>query len=84
MVVILGNRSLTDEVLLTTTCLVEQTLNARRPFTPASDDSEDLENTGPFYSGGCGSANVCIPFIPNAEIYAIHRKILDQAKLMLT
>ena len=42
MICILGNRSLTDESLTTTMCLVEQTLNAR-PITPASDDPDDLE-----------------------------------------
>ena len=34
---ILGNRKLTEDVLLTTFCLVEQTLNAR-PLTPVSSD----------------------------------------------
>ena len=41
MIAILDNRSLTDEVLSTTMCLVEQTLNAR-PLTAVSDDPEDL------------------------------------------
>ena len=74
MVAILRNRSLTNEVLLTTMCLIEQTLNAR-PFTPASDDPEDLEALTPNHSI-IGRANVCIPFIPNAE------RCLDQSKLM--
>ena len=42
MVSIIGNRSLTNEVVTTTMGLVEQTLNAR-PITPASYDPEDLE-----------------------------------------
>ena len=41
MISILDNRSLTDEVLSTILCLVEQTLNAR-PLTALSDDPEDL------------------------------------------
>ena len=73
MLAILGNRSLTDEVLTTTMCLVEQTLNAR-PITPSSDDPEDLEALTPNHFI-LGRANVCIPFIPNAEVYANHRKM---------
>ena len=41
MIAILDNRSITDEVLGTTTCLVEQTINAR-PLRAVSDDLEDL------------------------------------------
>ena len=73
MVSILGNRSLTGEVLTTTMCLVEQTLNAR-PMTPANDDAEDLEALAPNHFF-LGRANVCIPFIPIAEVYSNHRKM---------
>ena len=73
MVSILGNRSLTDEVLTTTMCLVEQTLNAR-PITAASDDPEDLEALTPNHFL-LGRANICIPFVPNAEVYSNHRKM---------
>ena len=66
MMAILGNRSLTDEPLTTTMCLVEQTLNAR-PITPAGDDPADLEALTPNHFL-LGRANVCIPFIPNAEV----------------
>ena len=78
MVSILGNRYLTDELLTTTMCLVEQTLNAR-PITPASDDLEDLEALTPnhFFPG---RANVCIPFIPNAEVYSNHRKMFQSCQ----
>ena len=41
MIAILDNRSRIDEVLSTTMCLVEQTLNAR-PLTAVSDDPDDL------------------------------------------
>ena len=60
-------------MLTTTICLVEQTLNAR-PNTPASDDPEDLEALTPNHFI-LGRANVCIPFIPNAEVYSNHRKM---------
>ena len=43
---ILGNRRLTEEVLGTTLCLVEQLLNAR-PITPVSSDPHDLEALTP-------------------------------------
>ena len=73
MVAILSNRSLTVEVLLTTTCLVEQTLNAR-PITSASDDPEDLKALTPNLFI-LGRANVCIPFIQNEAICANNRKM---------
>ena len=43
---ILGSRKLTDEILNTTMCLVEGSLNAR-PLTPVSDDSGSLEALKP-------------------------------------
>ena len=43
---VLGNRRLTDEILSTTFCLVEQCLNAR-PITPASTDATDLDALTP-------------------------------------
>ena len=55
MMAILGNRSLTDESLTTTMCLVEQTLNARL-ITPAIDDPADVEDLTPnhsFHFGTC-------------------------------
>ena len=78
MVAILGNRSLTDEALLTTMCLVEQTLNAR-PITPASDDPEDFEALAPNHFI-IGRANVCIHFILNAEVYSNHRKMFRSSQ----
>ena len=42
MIAVLDGRSLTDDVLITTMCLVEQPLNAR-PLTSFSDDPDDLE-----------------------------------------
>ena len=39
---ILGSRRVTEEMLGTTLCLVEQALNSR-PITPTSTDSRELE-----------------------------------------
>ena len=49
MYVVLGNRSTTEDVLSTTICLVEQTLNARH-LTPVSSDVNDLESITPNHS----------------------------------
>ena len=62
----MGNRSLTDESLTTTMCLVKQTSIAR-PITPASDDPADLKALTPNHFI-LGRANICIPFIPIAEV----------------
>ena len=43
---ILGSRKLTDEILNTTMCLVEDSLDAR-PLTPVSDDPGSLEALTP-------------------------------------
>ena len=72
-VAVFGNRSLTDEVLFTTMCLVEQTFNAH-PITSASDDPGALEALTPHHLI-LGRANVCIPFIPNADVYTNHRQM---------
>ena len=42
MIAVLDGGSLTDDVLITTMCLVEQTLNAR-PLKCVSDDPDDFE-----------------------------------------
>ena len=49
MYAVLGNRSVTEDVLSTTMCIVEQTLNAR-PLTPVSSDVNDLEALTPITS----------------------------------
>ena len=43
---VIGSRRLTDEILATTFCLVEQSLNAR-PLVPASADATDLDALTP-------------------------------------
>ena len=65
MIAILDNRSLTDKVLSTTMCLVEQTLNAR-PLTAVSDDPEDL--TALIINHFLlGQENANAPFMPSSE-----------------
>ena len=63
---IVGNRSVTEDVLSTTMCIVEQTLNAR-PLTPVSSDVNDLEAliANQFL---LGKRNVCLPYLPCAEL----------------
>ena len=72
MYAVLGNRSVTEEFLSTTMCILEQTLNAR-PLTPVSSDVNDLEALTPnrllF-----GNRNVCLPYLPCAEKFVYHRK----------
>ena len=46
MYAVLGNRSVTEDVLSTTMCIVEQTMNAR-PLTSVSSDANDLEALTP-------------------------------------
>ena len=78
MIAILDNRSLTEEALSTTMCLVEQTLNAR-PLTAVSDDPEDLTALTPnhFLLGG---ENASAPFMPSSERYHDPRKSLKTAQ----
>ena len=73
MMAIVGNRTLTDDVLFTTMCLVEQILNSR-PLTSVSDDPEDLEALTPNHFL-LGRANPAIPFIPDAQRYTDLRKV---------
>ena len=67
MIAILDNRSLTDVVLSTTMCLVEQTLNAR-PLTAVSDNPEDLTALTPNHFL-LGRKNASAPFMPSSERY---------------
>ena len=78
MIAILDNRGLNDEVLSTTMCLVEQTLNAR-PLTAVSDDPEDLTalTTNHFL---LGRENASAPFMPSSERYNDLRKSFKTAQ----
>ena len=73
MKAVLDGRSLTDDVLITTMCLVEQTLNAR-PLTSVSDDPDDLEalTLNHFLMG---RANLATPFLPDAQRYTDLRRV---------
>ena len=73
---ILGNRRLTDEILATTFCLVEQSLNAR-PLVAASSDATDLDALTPnhFLLGCAGSV---LPSHERAEVD--HRKRYARAQ----
>ena len=57
---ILGTRRLTEEVLSTTMCLVEQFLNCR-PLVPASNDPTDFEALTPNHFL-LGAPSSCFPF----------------------
>ena len=70
MYAVLGNRSVTEDVLSTTMCIVEQTLNAR-PLTPVSSDVNDLEALTPNHFL-LGNRNVCLPYLPCAEEFVDH------------
>ena len=78
MYVVLGNRSVTEDVLPTTMCIVEQTLNAR-PLTPVSSDVNDLEALTPNHFL-LGNTNVCLPYLPCAEEFVDHRKLFRQTQ----
>ena len=73
MMAIVGSRTLTDDVLSTTMCLVEQKYNSR-PLTSVSDDPEDLEALTPnhFLLGRASSAT---PFIPDDQRYTDLRRV---------
>ena len=78
MYAVLGNRSVTEDVLSTTMCIVEQTLNAR-PLTPVSSDVNDIEALTPNHFL-LGNKNVCLPYLPCAEEFVDHRKLFRQTQ----
>ena len=78
MYAVLGNRSVTEDVLSTTMCLVEQTLNAR-PLTPVSSDATDLEAITPNHFLR-GNKNLCLPYLSGAEQFVDHRKLFRQTQ----
>ena len=61
----MGNRTLTDDVLSTTMCLVEQILNSG-PLTSFSDDPGDIEALTPNHFL-LGRASPATPFFPDAQ-----------------
>ena len=74
MVAVLDGRSLTDYVLITTMCFVEQTLSAR-PLTSFSDDPDDLEALTPNHFL-LVRTNLATPFLPDAQCYTNLRRVL--------
>ena len=75
---VLGNQSITEDVLSTTMCLVEQMLNAR-PLTTVSSDVNDLESITPNHFL-FGKKNVCLPYLPCTEEFDNHRKLFRQTQ----
>ena len=73
---ILGNRRLTDEILTTVFCLVEQSLNAR-PLVPASADATDMDALTPNYFL-LGTAVSSLPCHSNCDLD--HRKRYARAQ----
>ena len=78
MIAILDNQRVTDEVLSTTMCLVEQALNAI-PLTAVSDDPEDLTTLTPNHSL-LGRKSLSAPFMPFIERYHDLRKSFKTAQ----
>ena len=67
MMELVGHRTLTEDVLSTTLCLVEKVLKSR-PLTSVSDDPEDLETLTPNHFL-LGRASPSTPFILDAQRY---------------
>ena len=78
MCAVLGNRSVTEDVLSTTMCIVQQTLKAR-PLTPISSEINDMEalTLNHFL---LGNRNVCLPYLPCAEEFVDYRKLFRQTQ----
>ena len=78
---VLGNRSVTEDVLSNTMCIVEQALNAR-PLTPVRSDVNDLEASTPNHFL-LVNKNDSFPFLACAEEFVDHRKLFcDKLKLI--
>ena len=78
MYAVLGSRTVTEDVLSTTMCIVEQTLNAK-PLTPVSSDKNYLVALTPNHFL-LGNKNVCLPYLPCAEDFVDHRKLFRQTQ----
>ena len=73
MYAVLGNRSVTEDVLSTTMCIVELTLNAT-PLTPVCSGVSDLKALTPNHFL-LGNKNFCLPYLSFAEEYVDHLKL---------
>ena len=78
MYAVLGNRLINEDVLSTTMCLVEQTLNAR-PLTPVSSDVNDVEAITPNHLL-LGDKNLYLPLLPCPEEFVDHRNLFRQTQ----
>ena len=74
---ILGNRRLTDEILLTTFCLVEKSLN-NRPLTSVSSDANNLDALTPNHFL-LGNRSTCLPSLTPVDDFN-HRKRYARAQ----
>ena len=63
MIAVMDGRSSIGDVLTTTMCLVEQTLNARQ-LTSVSDEPDDLDNVTPHHLS-LGRATLATIFLPH-------------------
>ena len=75
---VLGNRSVKEDVLSTTMCVVEQTLNAR-PLTQVSSDATNLEAIIPNHFL-LGNKNLRLPYLSGAEQFVDLRKLFRQTQ----
>ena len=81
MMALIDGQSLTDNVFITTTCLVEQTLNAR-PMTSVSDDPDDLEALSLDHSLS-ERDNLATPFLPDTHCYTYLRRVFGVSQAFL-
>ena len=73
---VLGNWSISEDVIPTTMCFVEQTMNAR-PLKPIGSDLNDLEAVTPNHFL-FGNRIVWLPFLPGTEEFVDNRKLIRQ------
>ena len=73
MYTVLGNRPVTEDVLSTTMCLIEQTLIARQ-LTPVSSAATNLKAITANYFL-LGNKNLFLPYLSGAEQFVDHRKL---------
>ena len=75
---VLGNRSVTLNVILTRLCVVEQTLNARPLSLVISDVNDHVALT--LNHSLFGNKNVCLPYLPWAEEFINQKKPFRQTQ----
>ena len=78
MSAVLGNRSVTEDVLSTTMCFLEQTLNARQ-LSSVISFATNLSAITPNHFL-LGNKNLCLPYLSGAEQFVDHRKLFRQTQ----